>query len=328
MTLFSSAPSYEASVLSSEISESALTSLSEPHGEACPLKLPAISPPRPLIRPPLYSFTVFHSGAVNRKLELVEPGVRSTNRCWHAVYLIICGTFLKVYEIAFAKANPSRYVLRTATQYTLQYAESGIAEDYYKRRFVIRVRAEGHQFLLQCRSDLERDAWLEAIQSASNIALDLDTRQLPENNSAPRSWVLENRAFQVIPSASLLPFERLNYTPRANQTRPATSTGISGSARSENDTPALEYPRPLTSHSAALLSRAKDEARPQRRREYVNLPVLKFDQKRQSQWVVIGGEKKQIDPKTSMLAGRMPEATVRRKWQWFKQIRIVARFCQ
>ncbi len=38
--------------------------------------------------------------------------------------------------------------------YTLQGAESGLAADYLKRRHVVRVRAEGEQFLLQTRSDL------------------------------------------------------------------------------------------------------------------------------------------------------------------------------
>lgn len=329
MTSSNPAPAYEPSVFSSEISESVQTSPSEQTDDVCDPQ--AISYLRPPVRPPLYSFTVFHSGAVNRKLEFVEPGVRSSSRCWHAVYLIILGTFLKVYEIAYAKANRSRYVLKTATQYTLQYAESGIAEDYYKRRFVIRVRAEGHQFLLQCRSDSERDTLLEAIQAASNIALDLDTRQLPETNASPRAWVLENRAFSGLGPGRLLPFERAYNIPRASpSSRPSTApvaatAPLAPLAPLENT---QEIPRPLTPHSAALLARAKDEARPQRRREYVNLPVLNFDQKRQFNWVIIKGEKLQVDPKTSMLAGRIPDVAARGKLGWLKQMRLLFRMCQ
>jgi hypothetical protein len=46
-------------------------------------------------------------------------------------------------------------------QYTLQHSESGLAADYIKRKNVVRVRAEGEQFLLQ--TDGARDVvdWIE-----------------------------------------------------------------------------------------------------------------------------------------------------------------------
>lgn len=49
-------------------------------------------------------------------------------------------------------------------QYTLQNAESGLAADYIKRKNVVRVRAEGEQFLLQ--TDNARDVvdWIEVSQ--------------------------------------------------------------------------------------------------------------------------------------------------------------------
>ena len=46
-------------------------------------------------------------------------------------------------------------------QYTLQNAESGLAADYTKRRNVVRVRAEGEQFLLQTDSARDVVDWIE-----------------------------------------------------------------------------------------------------------------------------------------------------------------------
>lgn len=61
--------------------------------------------------------------------------------------------------------------------YTLQSAESGLAADYLKRRHVVRVRAEGEQFLLHTRSDRHVVDWIEALQAATNVSMDLEKRQ-------------------------------------------------------------------------------------------------------------------------------------------------------
>ncbi|KAH8087141.1 hypothetical protein BXZ70DRAFT_541206 [Cristinia sonorae] len=70
--------------------------------------------------------------------------------------------------------------------YTLQSAESGLASDYSKRRNVIRVRMEGEQFLLQARDVAGVIEWIEGIQAATNIALDLDERPMPKGPMFPR----------------------------------------------------------------------------------------------------------------------------------------------
>jgi len=71
-------------------------------------------------------------------------------------------------------------------QYTLQNAESGLGSDYLKRRNVMRVRAEGEQFLLQAESVMDVVNWIEAFQAATNVALDLDERVMPKVPSLPR----------------------------------------------------------------------------------------------------------------------------------------------
>ncbi|XP_006463356.1 hypothetical protein AGABI2DRAFT_194195 [Agaricus bisporus var. bisporus H97] len=70
--------------------------------------------------------------------------------------------------------------------YSLQNAESGIGNDYLKRRNVIRLRLEGEQFLLQARDVTGVVEWIEALQAATNIALDLDERPMPRGPLFPR----------------------------------------------------------------------------------------------------------------------------------------------
>ncbi|KAK7022940.1 hypothetical protein VNI00_016830 [Paramarasmius palmivorus] len=70
--------------------------------------------------------------------------------------------------------------------YTLQHAESGLGNDYVKRKNVIRVRMEGEQFLIQARDVPEVVAWIEGLHAAANIALDLDERPMPRGPLFPR----------------------------------------------------------------------------------------------------------------------------------------------
>lgn len=70
--------------------------------------------------------------------------------------------------------------------YTLQNAESGLAADYLKRKNVVRVRAEGEQFLIQTDNAREVVDWIEAIQAATNVSLDLDDRPMPKIITLPR----------------------------------------------------------------------------------------------------------------------------------------------
>ncbi|KAL0056866.1 hypothetical protein AAF712_016519 [Marasmius tenuissimus] len=70
--------------------------------------------------------------------------------------------------------------------YTLQNAESGLGNDYIKRKNVIRVRMDGEQFLLQAKDVASVIEWIEGLHSAANIALDLDERPMPRGPLFPR----------------------------------------------------------------------------------------------------------------------------------------------
>lgn len=77
--------------------------------------------------------------------------------------------------------------------YTLQHAESGLGNDYLKRKNVIRVRLEGEQFLLQAADVPSVVEWIEGFQAGTNISLDLDHRIMPKGPMFPRRRRRRNR---------------------------------------------------------------------------------------------------------------------------------------
>lgn len=70
--------------------------------------------------------------------------------------------------------------------YSLLHADVGIAADYRKRRYVIRVRAETDQFLLSCIELQTHLRWLEALFAAIDVAAPIDDREFPRDQSIPR----------------------------------------------------------------------------------------------------------------------------------------------
>ncbi|KAF8910809.1 hypothetical protein CPB85DRAFT_1167325, partial [Mucidula mucida] len=76
--------------------------------------------------------------------------------------------------------------LKLLHAYTLQHAESGLGNDYLKRKNVIRVRMEGEQFLLQAGDVKSVVEWIEGLHAAANVALDLDERPMPRGPLFPR----------------------------------------------------------------------------------------------------------------------------------------------
>lgn len=78
--------------------------------------------------------------------------------------------------------------------YSLHNAESGLAADYKKRLHCVRVRSEGQQFMLQTESARQCVQWIEAFQAATNVAMDLDVRPMPIQQTLPRRRRRRNAA--------------------------------------------------------------------------------------------------------------------------------------
>ncbi|KFY26890.1 hypothetical protein V493_03816, partial [Pseudogymnoascus sp. VKM F-4281 (FW-2241)] len=117
--------------------------------------------------------------------EFVNPLRRAPMRTWHRVHVTLQGTSLTINPCPRLSLKRSRPV-PPPRSYSLQHAEAGIASDYLKRRYVIRLRVEADQLLLASDDATTHIAWLEALAAAIDLAPSLDERSLPEDASLPR----------------------------------------------------------------------------------------------------------------------------------------------
>ncbi|KAK6088351.1 ph domain-containing protein [Seiridium cupressi] len=155
---------------------------------------------------PQYTCDVQLEGVFNMKMEIVDTIKRAPARNWRAMFVQLEGTKLSIYSIkkdwglsrssrtgaeVFADNPPWIQKGTLEKTYTLLHADVGIAADYEKRRYVIRVRAETDQFLLSCIELETFVRWLDALFAAINIAPAIDERDFPRDQSIPRGARLQ-----------------------------------------------------------------------------------------------------------------------------------------
>ncbi|KAJ4304183.1 hypothetical protein N0V88_001795 [Collariella sp. IMI 366227] len=127
---------------------------------------------------PPYSCAVQMEGVFMRKMEIEETTKRAEYRDWRMVYVELRGTALNIYNVKKERGLEKSY--------SLLHADAGIAADYRKRRYVIRMRVETDQFLLSCVEIGTFVKWLDAIFAAINISPPIDERDFPRDFSIPR----------------------------------------------------------------------------------------------------------------------------------------------
>lgn len=140
---------------------------------------------------PSYSAAVQKSAILPQKMELLAPSTRSPDRRWKYVQVVLDSTMLSIYSLGQQPSIFHRNVVLARDGellkcYTLQHAEIGLATDYPKRPFSLRIRAESDQFLLCCGDGVVVQEWLEALQAGANLSLPLDDRMLPTFRTLPR----------------------------------------------------------------------------------------------------------------------------------------------
>ncbi|KAI7850238.1 hypothetical protein BDC45DRAFT_518835 [Circinella umbellata] len=156
---------------------------------------------------PPYKCTVYKMGHVYIKRELDEPGVRSRWRSWRKLYVEVWGTILRIYRAPphgehgnryrllgrqplLATRLPlsqwNRYYYSPIATISLAGAEAGRAWDYTKRPHSLRLKTvSGPQLLLRLSSHVEMVSWIEHLQAAINISLDLEQRPMPKFMTLP-----------------------------------------------------------------------------------------------------------------------------------------------
>ncbi|ETS76066.1 hypothetical protein PFICI_13010 [Pestalotiopsis fici W106-1] len=150
---------------------------------------------------PQYTCDVQIEGVFNMKMEIIDTIKRAPARNWRAMFVKLEGTKLSIHSIkkdwglgrskrhgaqVFADNPPWVQKGTLEKTYTLLHADVGIAADYEKRRYVIRVRAETDQFLLSCIELETFVRWLDAMFAAINISPTIDERDFPRDQSIPR----------------------------------------------------------------------------------------------------------------------------------------------
>ncbi|ODA80091.1 hypothetical protein RJ55_03049 [Drechmeria coniospora] len=153
--------------------------------------------PEPL---PDYWSAVSIEGVFAKKHEIEHTIKRAEDRHWHDVFVSLNGTALNVYNAkkdwgwgktrdgpTISPDNPP-WVRKSKLEksYSLLHADAGIAADYDKRRYVIRIRAETDQFLLSCIELSTFVKWLECLFAAIDVAAPIDDRDFPRDMSIPR----------------------------------------------------------------------------------------------------------------------------------------------
>lgn len=165
---------------------------------------------------PDYSATVYKVANLCIKLEWLSPYDPAPSRVWRNVILELNSTQLNVFNIDLSVSNSikdsfeithymsvftketdlknliffSRSSLLTnknlVKSYSLQHAKIGVASDYNKRDFTVRIRAETDQFLVQFSGASEMIEWYNALCLARDNALDLGHREMPRYRTVPR----------------------------------------------------------------------------------------------------------------------------------------------
>jgi hypothetical protein len=258
----------------------------------------------------------------------VYPGLPAKKREWLKVYAVLFGTVMRLYSIQpdgslsinFSLDSPFR-------EYTLQYAEAGIATDYLKKKYVLRARAEGEQFLMQCSSEEDRDVWVETIQAGSSIALALEDRGMPKiitlprrrrgrySTSVSRSRPTLQRIQPVRPpnhalqhglhpvqSAPVISNSEIPYIPQRTTSAVSFNSDDSGCTCNGE---ARQDPY-LDAATALALCLDAGRARPPAR-ERILISMLTARQHRQHSFVIINGLRRKINPKTNEIEDDVPE---------------------
>ncbi|ROW15021.1 hypothetical protein VPNG_03331 [Cytospora leucostoma] len=181
---------------------------------------------------PHYYCDVHMENVFQMKMEIESAVKRAEYRNWRAMFVVLHGTALHIYSAkekgwCWGKSrthgpdvqpdNPPW--LRKGSlerSYSLQHADVGIAADYHKRRYVIRVRAETDQFLISCVELVTFVKWLECLFAAIDVAVPIDERDFPQDQSIPRiqrlRWLRGQYPAQATASANAARYQRLTET--------------------------------------------------------------------------------------------------------------------
>ncbi|KOS18713.1 Uncharacterized protein ESCO_000196 [Escovopsis weberi] len=210
-------------------------------------------------RLPKYSTSIAVEGVFQRKLEIENTILKAKDRRWRSVLITLNGTALQIYSVrkdwALSLTRDSPHVSpdnppwlrkgKLKKTYSLLHADAGIAADYKKRRYVIRIRAETDQFLISCIELSTFIKWLECLFAAIDVAAPIDDRDFPKDMSIPRVqrslWRRDQTGADATPTD---PRDQQSPSPSPSQDAQSPTAGASNPS-SPNDAPPEPTPSPV-----------------------------------------------------------------------------------
>ncbi|CCF58654.1 hypothetical protein KAFR_0F00570 [Kazachstania africana CBS 2517] len=164
-------------------------------------------------KPPEYKAAVHDVTVISMKVEWLSPFEISHSRSWKNLILELNSTQLNFYRIddrlisrvssngSFELTKDNKDILTHLVKrdkekyltndnlfksYSLQFAKFGIPIDYKKKSFVIRMRCEVEQFLINFFNVDDMLLWTVLLNMGINVSLDLQIREFPNYRIVPR----------------------------------------------------------------------------------------------------------------------------------------------
>ncbi|KAI8079895.1 uncharacterized protein BX664DRAFT_317788 [Halteromyces radiatus] len=154
---------------------------------------------------PAYNCTVYKMGHVFVKKEKDGPDIKSRRRSWKLMYVELWGTILRLYHAKDATRSPTTIIFNNENKKNKKKKSDLMAAgaSYYKGLF--RPSRIGHgtsgvhldqgsQLLFRLGSHIEMISWIEHLQAAINISLDLELRPMPKFMTLPNRLSVNNNS--------------------------------------------------------------------------------------------------------------------------------------
>ncbi|KAL2016557.1 hypothetical protein VTK56DRAFT_3414 [Thermocarpiscus australiensis] len=300
---------------------------------------------------PQYSCDIHLEGVFMRKMEIEDTTKRAGYRDWRMVYVELRGTAFNIHSVKKERGwwstkhdgpdippDKPPWVKKGSLEksYSLLHADAGIAADYRKRRYVIRMRVETDQFLLSCVELRTFVTWLDGIFAAINVAAPIDERDFPRDYSIPRIQRLRWLRGQRPQPEDSVGFPRLTEQRRqdgSDEDEDAEGEGDGGPGGEPPDPaygehgegghpygPRTDHPivgrLSTTSYPNESIDPETGKWKPQHHwtathdQLYARLcyAVLLFKSPRKSNWVISRGKRWYVDWATGRMARELPPA--------------------
>ncbi|KAL7639380.1 UNVERIFIED_CONTAM: hypothetical protein RMT77_009881 [Armadillidium vulgare] len=108
-------------------------------------------------------------GTLVRKHEWESTTKKASNRSWDKLYCVLRGSKLMFYKDSKGSRSTPEVYYRGETPIDVTGGQASVAEDYTKKKHVLRLKlTSGAEYLFQARDEEELTIWVSSLQAAAN----------------------------------------------------------------------------------------------------------------------------------------------------------------